>query len=99
MITNIILIALIYITGCVLSFGSICAYWYEIDEKNVETGGLMDLWTNRRGEIIVLVLLSWFGFYPTFFSKKKYYLKFSYKPLRDKQREFELSQNPIRNGV
>ena len=73
---DILIIFIVYIFGCILSFGRQVAFWYEEDENNV-AWGLMKLWTGRKSTIITNSLLSWFGFVVSFDKGVgKYWFKF-----------------------
>lgn len=81
----ILLIALIYLIGCVLSFGRSVASFYELDENYPE------LCPTQLGFEYFVTALSWLGFISGVaiyrLNRERYFFKWSKKPLWKKYHE------------
>lgn len=73
---------ILYILGCILSYGRVNASFYEIEEENnfMCTEAKNSIWKYEVKAPIIMVLLSWIGafsgFIIYFLQKEKYFLRF-----------------------
>lgn len=81
-----ITIALIYIVGCILSYGRVFASFYEIEEEYYIKGIKPSL---KEVQLILtlVAIFSWIGFftgvYIYFLRKEKYFLKYSLRNIEE----------------
>lgn len=84
-----ITIALIYIAGCILSYGRVFASFYEIEER-FYIKGIEPSLKEQQLLFIIVAIYSWLGFfmgvYMYFLQKEKYLLKYSLRKLKTRNK-------------
>lgn len=86
-----IYIILIYLIGCLLSFGRITAKFFEIEERYLRYEPFLEWWLNPVQFKVGMkyTLLSWiglsYGIYQYHILSEWYLFKFSYNALKEKK--------------